>query len=89
MQSLNGTVISNKMLKTVVVAVDYVVRHPKYHKIIKRTTKIHAHNENKDLKVGDKVQLVKSKPYSKTVHFTVVEIKSQKSKVKNSSKKPK
>ena len=74
MPKIKGTVISNKMQNTIVVVVDFTMRHPKYGKIIRKTTKIHAHNNLNDIKIGDMVNLVQSKPYSKTVHFKTVEI---------------
>ncbi len=72
MQSFEAVVVSNKMQNTVVVVVSFTVRHRKYGKIIKRTTKIHAHNENVNLKIGDKVTISACRPFSKTVHFQVV-----------------
>lgn len=71
MQSLEGIVTSNKIKNTVTVTVSFVMKHPKYKKIIHRTTKLAAHTD-KELKVGDKVRLVKTKPYSKTKHFRVL-----------------
>lgn len=73
MQTFTGTIVSTKMKNTVAVEVPYTVRHPKYHKILKRTTKLLAHNEIEGLKVGQKVNIVKTKPYSKNTHFKVVE----------------
>ncbi len=74
MQTLDGTVISNKTPQTVTVAINYVFRHPRYKKILKRTTKIVAHNQIANIQVGSKVRLVKSRPYSKTKHFRVLEV---------------
>jgi small subunit ribosomal protein S17 len=71
MQSFEGTVISAKTPKTVAVAIDYYLRHAKYKKIMRRTTKLLAHNENLEIKEGDKVTVVKSRPYSKQKHFIV------------------
>lgn len=71
MQKLKGTVISVKTPQTVIVTVEYVMHHPKYKKIMKRTTKLVAHAE-KEVKVGDKVQLVKTRPFSKTKHFRLL-----------------
>lgn len=70
MQKLSGTVISVASPNTVVVAIVGSFSHPKYKKIIKRTTRVSAHTE-KPVKVGDKVSLVKSRPYSKAKHFKI------------------
>ncbi|MBI3888024.1 30S ribosomal protein S17 [Candidatus Microgenomates bacterium] len=72
MQTFKGTVVAVKTLNTVKVAVEYIYRHPKYKKILKRTTKLLAHNELEGLKGGDLVEIIKSKPYSKLKHFKVV-----------------
>lgn len=73
MQSLKGIVIKSKTPQTVIVAGQFVMRHPKYKKIMTQTTKLAAHNELPDIKVGDKVKIVESRPYSKTKHFKVLE----------------
>lgn len=86
MQSLKGTVIANKMKNTVVVTVPYTRRHPKYGKILRRTTRLAAHNEIAGVSLGDVVKLIATKPYSKTVHFRVAEIVP---KVKKAGAKPK
>ena len=69
-----GKVVSNKMDKTIVVAIQDNVRHPKYGKIIKRTVKIHAHDENNECGVGDKVAVMETRPLSKTKRWRFVEI---------------
>ena len=69
-----GTVVSNKMAKTVVVALVERVRHPKYDKFVVRTKKFYAHNENDDAKVGDRVRIVETRPMSKTKRWRVVEV---------------
>ena len=69
-----GKVVSNKMDKTIVVAIVDNVRHPKYGKIIKSTVKIHAHDENNTCGVGDRVSVMETKPYSKTKRWRLVEI---------------
>ena len=69
-----GKVISNKMDKTIVVAIEDHVRHPKYSKIIKRTVKIHAHDENNVCAIGDKVAVMETRPLSKTKRWRLVEI---------------
>ena len=69
-----GKVVSNKMDKTIVVAVEDNVRHAKYGKIIKRTTKSHAHDANNECAVGDKVSVMETRPLSKTKRWRLVEI---------------
>ena len=61
-----GKVVSDKMDKTIVVAVEDHVRHPKYGKIMKRTVKIHAHDEQNQAAVGDTVAVMETRPLSKT-----------------------
>ena len=69
-----GKVVSNKMDKTVVVAVEDSVRHPLYNKIVKRTKTFKAHDENNACNVGDKVKVMQTRPLSKDKRFRVVEI---------------
>lgn len=69
-----GVVVSNKMDKTVVVAVKDSVRHPLYKKIVKRTVKFKAHDENNACAVGDKVLIMETRPLSKDKRWRVVEI---------------
>ena len=69
-----GKVISDKMDKTVVVAIVDNVRHPKYGKIIKRTVKIHVHDENNECGIGDTVRIVESKPISGGKRWTLESI---------------
>ena len=69
-----GKVVSNKMDKTIVVAIEDHVRHPKYSKIIKRTVKIHAHDEQNVCSIGDKVSVMETRPLSKTKRWRLVEI---------------
>ena len=69
---LNGTIVSTKMAKTVVVLVERVYRHPLYKKIIRRHKKYQAHNEDLNLKVGDEVSIKETKPISKNKHFIVL-----------------
>ena len=61
-----GIVVSDKMNKTVVIAIEDNVKHPTYGKIIKRTTKIHAHDENNECGIGDRVEVMETRPLSKT-----------------------
>jgi len=69
-----GIVTSDKMDKTVVVAVSDKVRHPLYKKIINRTVKFKAHDENNECGIGDKVSLMETRPMSKDKRWRVVEI---------------
>ena len=69
-----GTVVSDKMDKTVVVAVETSVAHPIYKKTVKRTYKLKAHDEENNCKVGDKVLVMETRPLSKDKRFRVVEI---------------
>ncbi len=69
-----GKVVSNKMDKTIVVAIEDNVRHPKYGKIIKRTVKVTAHDENNQCNIGDKVSVMETRPLSKTKRWRLVEI---------------
>lgn len=69
-----GHVISNKMMKTVVVGVQRTVTHPKYHKVMRRVTELKAHDEQGQCQVGDLVRLVETRPISKHKHWRVLEI---------------
>ena len=69
-----GMVVSTKMDKTVVVAIEDNVKHPVYSKIIKRTLKVHAHDENNECGVGDRVEVMETRPLSKTKRWRVTEI---------------
>ena len=69
-----GTVVSNKMDKTVVVAINGNVKHPLYNKIMKRTITFKAHDEENACGIGDKVQVMETRPLSKDKHWRVVEI---------------
>ena len=69
-----GRVVSDKMDKTVVVAVDYVRRHPLYHKRITRTSKFQAHDEQNECKTGDIVRIEETRPISKNKNWIVREI---------------
>jgi len=69
-----GKVVSDKMDKTVVVAVENRVKHPLYKKIVKRTLKLKAHDENNECKIGDKVQVMETRPLSKDKRWRLVEI---------------
>ncbi|MBQ8248910.1 MAG: 30S ribosomal protein S17 [Clostridia bacterium] len=69
-----GMVVSDKMDKTAVVAILDNVKHPKYGKVIKRTVKIHVHDEKNECGVGDKVMVMETRPLSKTKRWRLVEI---------------
>jgi small subunit ribosomal protein S17 len=69
-----GMVVSDKMEKTVVVAVQRLVRHPLYGRIVKLTSKIKAHDEANECKVGDKVKVMETRPLSKDKRWRVVNI---------------
>lgn len=69
-----GRVVSDKMEQTVVVAVDYLKPHPLYRKIIRKTSKFHAHDEQNSCKVGDVVRIGETRPISKTKRWEVIEV---------------
>ena len=69
-----GKVVSDKMDKTIVVAIADHVKHPTYGKIIKRTVKIHAHDENNVCGIGDTVKVMETRPLSKSKRWRLVEI---------------
>ena len=69
-----GKVVSNKMEKTVVVAIEDNVKHPLYKKIIKNTIKLKAHDENNTCNIGDRVLIMETRPLSKDKNWRVVEI---------------
>ena len=69
-----GMVVSNKMDKTIVVAIEDNVKHPVYGKIIKRTLKVHAHDANNECSIGDRVEIMETRPLSKTKRWRLVEI---------------
>ena len=69
-----GMVVSDKMDKTIVVAIEDNVKHPVYGKIIKRTLKVHAHDENNECGVGDRVEIMETRPLSKTKRWRLVRI---------------
>ena len=69
-----GTVTSNKMDKTIVVSVETSVKHPIYGKIVKRTYKLKAHDENNECQIGDKVKVMETRPLSKDKRWRVVEV---------------
>lgn len=69
-----GKVVSDKMDKTIVVAIENSVKHPLYKKIIKRTVKLKAHDENNECAIGDRVRVMETRPLSKEKRWRLVEI---------------
>ncbi len=69
-----GTVSSNKMTKTITVAVERKVKHPMYGKFVKKTTRFHAHDEKNECTIGDVVKIMETRPLSKTKRWRLVEI---------------
>jgi small subunit ribosomal protein S17 len=69
-----GKVVSDKMDKTIVVAIENSVKHPLYGKVVKRTYKLKAHDENNECKVGDKVKVMETRPISKDKRWRLVEV---------------
>ncbi|NVJ51674.1 MAG: 30S ribosomal protein S17 [Gammaproteobacteria bacterium] len=73
-RTLLGKVVSDKMDKSITVLIERQVKHPLYGKFIKRSTKVHAHDENNECGMGDVVRVVESRPLSKTKTWQLVEI---------------
>lgn len=73
-RTLQGKVVSDKMDKTVTILVERKVKHPLYGKIIRRSTKIHAHDEQNEYSIGDVVVIEESRPLSKTKSWVVKEL---------------
>ena len=69
-----GRVISDKMDKSIVVAIERMVKHPIYGKFVKRTTKVHAHDENNECGLGDTAEIAECRPLSKTKSWTLVKV---------------
>ncbi len=69
-----GKVVSDKMNKTIVVAVEDNVKHPLYGKIVKKTYKLKAHDENNDCNIGDRVKVMETRPLSKDKRWRLVEV---------------
>ena len=69
-----GVVTSNKMTKTITVAVERKVKHPMYGKFLKKTTRFHAHDEKNECSIGDTVKIMESRPLSKTKRWRLVEV---------------
>jgi len=73
-RTLTGKVVSNKMDKSITVLIERRVQHPVYGKFIRRSTKLHAHDENNVCKEGDVVTIAECRPMSKTKAWTLVEV---------------
>lgn len=73
-RTLTGLVVSDKMDKTITVLIERRVKHPIYGKYLKRSTKLHAHDEQNQCKIGDKVTISETRPLSKTKSWALVEI---------------
>ena len=73
-RTITGRVVSNKMDKTVSVAVERLIKHPVYGKYIRRTTKVLAHDANNECKQGDRVTIAECKPISKNKSWSVVDV---------------
>ena len=73
-RTIEGRVVSNKMQKTVTVLLERQVQHPLYGKIVRRSTKVHAHDEKRECKEGDLVRIAECRPMSKTKNWRVVAV---------------
>lgn len=73
-RTLSGKVVSDKMDKTVTVLIERTVKHPMYGKYLKRSSKVKAHDENNECKMGDVVTIREARPHSKTKSFVLVSI---------------
>ena len=69
-----GKVVSDKMDKTITVLVERTEKHPLYGKFIRRSTKLHAHDENNECQIGDLVKVVETRPYSKSKTWNLVQV---------------
>ena len=74
-RTLTGKVVSDKMQKSATVLVERRVKHPKYGKFVKRSTKLHVHDENNTCRAGDVVMIKECRPISKTKSWVLVEVK--------------
>ena len=73
-RSVQGRVSSDKMDKSIIVTIERKVKHPLYGKFIRRTTKLHVHDENNEAKLGDLVEIRECRPLSKTKSWTLVRV---------------
>ncbi len=74
LRTQTGAVISNKMDKTATVLIERKVKHPLYGKFVKKSTKLHVHDENNECSLGDTVQITECRPLSKTKSWTLVRV---------------
>lgn len=73
-RTATGKVVSDKMDKTITVLVERTEKHPLYGKFIRRSTKLHAHDENNECQIGDTVKVVETRPYSKSKTWKLVQV---------------
>lgn len=73
-RTLQGRVVSDKMDKTVTVMIERRVKHPLYGKFVRRSTKVHAHDENNECRIGDVVMVEQCRPLSKTKNWRIVKL---------------
>ncbi|TPE50005.1 30S ribosomal protein S17 [Maribrevibacterium harenarium] len=73
-RTATGKVVSDKMDKSIVVLVERTEKHPLYGKFVRRSSKLHAHDENNECQIGDTVKVVETRPYSKTKTWKLVQI---------------
>lgn len=73
-RTVTGRVVSDKMDKTITVLVERTEKHPLYGKFIRRSTKLHAHDENNECRLGDTVKVVETRPYSKSKTWNLVQV---------------
>jgi small subunit ribosomal protein S17 len=73
-KTIVGRVINDAMNKTIAVSIERTFRHPRYKKIVKKTSKIYAHDEKNDCRVGDKVKVMSTRPLSKLKRWRVIEV---------------
>ena len=73
-RTLQGRVVSDKMEKSITVLIERRVQHPVYGKMIRRSTKLHAHDENNTAKIGDTVEIMETRPISKTKNWRLVRV---------------
>ena len=74
LRTQTGSVISDKMDKTATVLIERMVKHPVYGKFVKKSTKLHIHDENNECSMGDTVQITECRPLSKTKSWTLVKV---------------
>ncbi|NLQ18670.1 30S ribosomal protein S17 [Marinomonas sp. M1K-6] len=73
-RTVTGKVVSDKMDKTITVLVERTEKHPLYGKFVRRSTKLHAHDENNECQIGDTVKVVETRPYSKSKTWNLVQV---------------